>query len=75
MPNTYAIPFKSFPCTILLLKVYHHEEGFSNWYKIDRVVNNYSIAVTSNDFKNLLILLKIVGNIVFDFRHTYRLNY
>ena len=35
MPNTYAIPFKSFPCTILLLKVYHHEEGFSNWYKIE----------------------------------------
>ena len=51
MPNTHAIPFKSFPCTILLLKVYHHE-GFSNWYKIDGVVNNYSTSCNySNDFK------------------------
>ena len=33
------------------------------------------IAVTSNDLKNLLILLKMVRNIVFDFSHTYQLNY
>ena len=33
------------------------------------------IAVTSSDFKNPLILLKIVSKIVLEFSHTYWLNY
>ena len=35
---------------ILLLEVYNFE-GFSNRHKNDGMVNNYSKAVTSSDFK------------------------
>ena len=35
---------------ILLSKVYSFE-GFSNWHKNAGIVNNYSKAVTSSDFK------------------------
>ena len=52
-------------------------ERLSNKYKNGGMVNNYSnsciyVVVI---LKNLLILLKIVSNIVFDFSHTYWLNY
>ena len=60
---------------ILLLEV-HNFEGFSNWYKNDGMVNIYAKAATIVvNLKNLLILLKIISNIVFDFIHTYQLNY
>ena len=41
---------KLFLVHTLLLNVYSFE-GFSNWYKNDGMVNNYSKAVTSSDFK------------------------
>ena len=66
---------KLFLNNILLPDVYSFE-GLLNRHKNDKMVNNYfQIAVTSSDFKNPLILLKIVSKIVLNFSHTYRLNY
>ena len=62
---------KHFLDHIFLSEVYSFEV-FSNQHKNDEMVNNYSY---SYDFKNLLILPKIVSNIVFNFNHTYWLNY
>ena len=64
---------KLFLDNILLLEVYRIE-GFSNRCNNDGMVNNYQLAVTSSNFKNL-VLLKIVSNIVFDFSHASWVNY
>ena len=66
--NTKAMAVKLFLDNILLLDVYSFE-GFSNRHKNDGMVNNNNIiqmAVTSSNFKNPLILPKIVSNMVFD---------
>ena len=44
--TTSTIIFKSFPGTLLLLKVYHCE-GFSNWNKTDRMVTNHLSSCSS----------------------------
>ena len=62
----------------LLLEVYSFKV-FSNQHKNDGMVSIIQIAVTSTVaiFKNSAsaAVPKIVSNIVFDFNHTYWLNY
>ena len=72
--NTEAMAAKLLLDNILLLEMYSFK-GFSNWYKNDGMVSNIQIAVITSDFKSLLMLLKIISKIVFDFSRTYRLNY
>ena len=67
---------KLFLDNILLLEVYIFE-GFSNQHKNYGMANNYlNSFIASSDFKNpQCVAEKIVGNIVFDFNHSYWLTY
>ena len=67
--NTKAMASKLFLDNILLLEMYSFK-GFSNRYKNDGMVSNIQIAVITGNFKNLLMLLKIISKIVYDFSHT-----
>ena len=67
---------KLFLGNVFLLEVYRFE-GFSNQHKVMEWWTIIQIAVTSSDFKisRPLILPKIVSIIIFDFNHSYWLNY